>query len=132
MLPKLSDTTLSEWQAKSITRVNQRVKSGNKPQVFMKLFGPGEIFGVTGASDSELMILVQNNPMPVKWEKIGLPEKISLAKSMVAEDSPESLLLVSVFLYGQQEPAQAEDFLARAALLDAAAAKAVKSTLVMP
>ena len=90
------------------------------------------MFGVTGASDSELMISVQNNPMPVKWEKIGLPEKVSLAKSMVAEDNSESLLLVSVFLYGQQEPSQAEDFLARAALLDAAAAKAVKSLLVMP
>jgi hypothetical protein len=54
---------------------------------------------------------------------------------MVVDDNPDSLLLVSVLLYGTQEPSQAEDFLARASLLNAQAAqtaKAIKASLVMP
>lgn len=133
--PKLPETTLAEWQAKLIARVNERVKSGSKPQIFLKLFGPGESYGVGGANDAELTILVQGNPMPVKWDKIGPAERAGLAKSMVVDDNPDSLLLASVLLYGMQDPGQAEDYLARASLLNAQAAqtaKAIKASLVMP
>ncbi|MCW8133655.1 MAG: hypothetical protein KIS92_25140 [Planctomycetota bacterium] len=128
--PKLEAATLDAWQAKLVEQAAAQIKKGKKPTIVLKIFGGPTAYPVASANEKELAVSVQGNAMPMKWEKITLEDKVSLAKSMADEANAQSLLLVAVLLYGSGQNEQAEDFLAKAALVDANAAQQVKDKLV--
>jgi len=126
---KLDDKVLADWQSKLIQRVNVVVKSGKKPEAFVRIAGKAEKHGLAGADEKNLAVEIQGNAMPVNWKTLNMSDRVSVAKAVCSDDDAESLLAVAIFLYADGDPQKADDYLAKAALKDSKLAEMVKASL---
>ncbi len=126
---KLDDKVLDDWQNKLIQRVNAVVKSGKKPEAFVRIGGKAEKHGIAGADEKNLLVEIQGNAMPVSWKTLNMSDRVSVAKSMSSDDDAESLLAVAIFLIADGDTQKADEFLAKAALKDSKLVESVKSIL---
>ena len=126
---KLDEKVLADWQSKLIQRVNVVVKSGKKPEAFVRIAGKAEKHGLAGADEKNLAVEIQGNAMPVNWKTLNMSDRVSVAKAVCSDDDAESLLSVAIFLYADGDPQKADDYLAKAALKDSKLAEAVKANL---
>jgi hypothetical protein len=88
--------------------------------------GAREKHRLLGADEKELRVDINGTAMPLRWTWFKPADRVALAKSFTKDEDAESLLLLAVFLFADGQAGPAEDSLAKAALLDAAAAQAVR------
>jgi hypothetical protein len=67
--------------------------------------------------------------MPVPWSWLKERDVLALVKSLTKEDDAESLLMLGVFLLANGQVADGDTAIAKAALMDAPAAKALREQL---
>ncbi|HYG74459.1 MAG TPA: hypothetical protein VEK08_05590 [Planctomycetota bacterium] len=126
---KLNENALAEYESRLRQRINAVVKSGKKPEAFVRVAGKAEKYALAGADEKNLLISVQGNALPVSWKTLSLADRVNVAKSLASDDDAESLLLVAVFFYADGDAAKGDEFAAKAALKDAKAADALKAIL---
>jgi hypothetical protein len=130
--PKIDEKLVAEWQHHLTERINRFAKDG-KPIVAMVRIGEKlERHKLQGADEKELRVDVNGNVMPLRWNWVTVPDRLSLVKSFASDEDAESQLLLAVFLLHAGQNAPAEEAMAKAALIDAGAAAVLREALKPP
>ena len=104
------------------------VKSGEKPRVWVSIFGKKAEYLAVGADAKSLSVLVQNNPMPLGWSMMNGEELVTVAKSFAGTQGKRLFLAGRVAAaVGQREAAV--DLLGQARASDSDLAEAVQNLL---
>jgi len=130
-VPKLDEAKLAGWDQKLRQKTSAAVSAGRRVTVFLRPLGKGpeEELQVAAVDDTNVMVLVQGNRMPLKWKQLSLAERANLAKAVADDDDGESLLLAGVFYTAAGSRDEGDRYFAKAALKDAAAVHAAKREL---
>jgi hypothetical protein len=128
-IPKPDDKLIAEWQSKLIVRINEAAKV-KKLLVNLALGRDRQWFTVAGANEKNILVSMDGNQLDYAWKDYPLNDRIKLCKAMVDGDGDvNGLLLAAFYATLGSDPAEAEDFLAKASLKDATAANALKAAL---
>jgi hypothetical protein len=129
-VPKPDEKQIAEWQPKFIAKINDRVKAGKKLQVYLPLGRERQWFTLAGADEKNLRVSMDGNELNFTWKDFPVSERGKLCKAMVDGDGDvDGLLLTAFFLTLSSDPAEYEDFVAKASLKDPAAAAAFKQAM---
>jgi hypothetical protein len=90
------------------------------------------MYPLAGADEKELRVEINGNAMPVRWSWMKAGDWAALAKSLASDEIVESQLALAVFLLADGQSSASEEAIARAAMKDAQAAAALRSTLKIP
>ncbi|MCW8129302.1 MAG: heparinase II/III family protein [Planctomycetota bacterium] len=102
------------------------VKAGEKPKVWIEIFGKKTEVQVKSADAKSLTVLIQGNPLPLSWEKISLPEIAGIASSTAGESGARLLLAGEIALAaGNHE--QANSLLGKALAADPNLSEQIKA-----
>lgn len=102
------------------------LKGGEKPKVWIEVFGKKTEVQVSAVDAKSLTVLIQGNPMPLAWNKIPIADAAGIASSM-ANDVGARLLLAGEIALIADQPEQARNLLAKAATADPSLADQVKA-----
>ena len=107
----LAGPALATWVEKVRQRVIEGAKAGQKPNVFLCLFGGKEVaVRVLSADAKEVVLEMGGGKLPVAWERLDQrKDMLSLIKSFAKDDSVPDRLLKTVFLFANGLPQDAED-----------------------
>src|SRR5207248_2694071 len=125
---KLDEKSLGEWDGKLKQKTAAVLKS-RSVQAYLRIFGAKskeEKLTVAALDDNGLIVDVGGNKMPVAWKNLAVHDRANLARGLVSDDDADSLLIAAAFAACDDQSAQAEDFIARAAIKDASGAHALK------
>jgi hypothetical protein len=96
--PAIKPEALAAWNQKLTERVVAGLKNGQRPSAFLRVMSAREErVQITGADAKSLTVNLQNNDMPVPWNKLGNADRLSLAQSFLVESSAADHVLVAVF-----------------------------------
>lgn len=127
--PKIDEKFVADWQNRLTERINRFAKEGKPLQAMVRIGEKLERHKLQGADEKELRVDMNGNTMPVRWSWLTAPDRLSLVKSFASDDDAESQLMLAVFLLHAGQSAPAEEALAKAALLDAPSAAALRDAL---
>lgn len=129
--PKIDEAKLAQWDDTLRRKTRAALDAGRRVLAFLRPFGKGaeEELQVAAVDDNGILVIVQGNRMPVKWKQLSLAERAALARAVAADDDGEALLTAGIFHLAAGNTDQAEQFLSKAALKDAAAVRAARQTL---
>jgi hypothetical protein len=128
---KISDKLLAEWDGRLRQKAAAILKT-RSVQCYLRLFGPKskeEKFSIVAADENGLTVDVSGNKMPVSWKNLSVHERAALGRALASDDDDEALLAAAVFAIADEQPDQASEFLARAAIKNASAAQDLKAQL---
>jgi len=126
---KADEKLVAEWQAKLVQRVNAAAKDGKPISAFVRIGDKPEKHALLGADEKELKVDINGAAMPLRWAWFKPADRVALVKSFVKDDDAESLMMLTVFLLADGQAANADDCLAKAALLDASGAQALRAAI---
>ncbi|MCY3020832.1 MAG: tetratricopeptide repeat protein [Planctomycetota bacterium] len=129
--PKIDEAKLAEWDDRLRQKTAAALKAGRRVVTFLRPLGKGaeEELPVAAIDDKSIMVVVQGNQMPVKWKQLSHGERAALAKALATDEDGEALLLAGIFYHAAGNRDEAERFLAKASLKDAAAVRNAKQAL---
>lgn len=116
--------------------VSDAVKAGEKPKAWIEILGKKSEVALASADAKALTVLVQGNPFPLSWNKMGVEELVGVARS-VAGGKADRLLTAGELAAVLGLPDQAAELLAKAReadpkLADQVAAIASKLSAAAP
>jgi hypothetical protein len=123
---------LTEWMGKLRQRIAASAKAGQPLKGWVNVQGKAAAYPLLGADEKQLQVKIDGNVMPLPWSWLKESDVLALVKSLAREDEVESQLMLAVFLLANGQMDAGETTLARAALLNAAAAEEVRERLKWP
>lgn len=106
-------------------QVSAQLKSGDKPKVWIEIFGRKTEVAVSAADAKSLTVQIQGNPMPLTWEKMPAGDLANVAKA-TAGGKGAGLLLAGELALAAGDFEQASSLLSKALEADGSLAEQVK------
>jgi hypothetical protein len=108
------------WNGNLVERVVAGVKNGQRPVAFLRLTGrEAERVQITGADAGLLTVRLQNNDLPLAWNKLTPDDRLSLARGFLIDDRAADHVLVAVHALATGRSDLAGVEFAKAAMVDA-------------
>jgi len=124
---------IERWDAKLREQLAAALKEGKAVSAYLRPMGPKDVeakYAVASSDENGIVVDVQKNLLPMKWTKLTLRDKALLARGVSsALERADTLATAGMFLVFSESASDAEDFFARAAVLDAGVVQAARAEL---
>jgi len=127
---KVDEKVLAAWQEKLVARINAAAKASAPAEYQLRMGATTLKSKLVKADEKGLVAQFEGNQMPLTWKDVPPQDRAAIARALLKDDADvEGLLLAAVMNYAGQQPDAGEDFLAKAAIKDVAAAAGLRKAL---